>query len=575
MSARRSETGSHDDGARGWLASYRVALVGGLIALLAAATLASDFFGTAIIRLFFIEQDRWFLPLLALVAMALRRAMLPQSGVPAIWNRAMAPTGIALIAVALLLAAYLGHDLAMAGYDLSRDEQMARFDAWIFAHGSLAWPVPPSWRGDIAALNGTFLLVANQPTGWVSAYLPVNAAFHATVGLVADPALTNPVLLAVGFVALWRIALRLWPDDRIAQATALALYLGSSQIVVASMTAYAMTGHLALNLLWLLFFLRGRLRDDIVAVVIGCAASGLHQLLFHPLFVAPFVLMLAMRREWRRCAFYCLAYLVIGAIWFAWPIWMSASISGAGAAAGGGVSFADRLVAMLGAVGIANGPVMVLNIARFVAWQHLAFLPFVAAGLVVAWRRGSMARALAAATLLPFIVMAVLLAYQGHGWGYRYAHGVIGAACLIGGFGAQELRRRGVEIVAFLGWTTAASIAVSLPVHAWMAHRLVAPYAAVDAAIRDSDAEVALIDTRAAPFANDLVLNAPDLGNRPLRLRAASLSNAQIAQLCVRRRAMVVDGAALASIVELFDAKTGSDARLSQCDPKNGDQGAK
>ena len=65
------------------------------------------------------------------------------------------------------------------------------------------------------------------------------------------------------------------------------------------MTAYAMPAHLCFNLLWLRLFLADRRRADLGAIAVGFIATGLHQPLFHPMFVAPFMLMLLLERNWR------------------------------------------------------------------------------------------------------------------------------------------------------------------------------------------------------------------------------------------------------------------------------------
>jgi len=51
-----------------------------------------------------------------------------------------------LAALAMLVAASAGHFLLLSGYDLSRDEQMASFDAAVFGQGYLVAPLPPFWR---------------------------------------------------------------------------------------------------------------------------------------------------------------------------------------------------------------------------------------------------------------------------------------------------------------------------------------------------------------------------------------------------------------------------------------------
>ena len=89
---------------------------------------------------------------------------------------------------------------------------------------------------------------------------------------------------------------------------AAALLGTSSQLIVMAMTAYAMPAHLAFNLAWLWLFLRGGKAGHAGAIAVGFLATGLHQLVFHPLFVAPFILRLLFHRRWGLAALYIVAY---------------------------------------------------------------------------------------------------------------------------------------------------------------------------------------------------------------------------------------------------------------------------
>lgn len=131
------------------------------------------------------------------------------------------PGFMVLLALLLTVFCWAGHYLILLGYDLSRDEQMANFDAYIFSHGRLFWPIPEHWRPNADALNQMFILPIGNHEAWVSAYLPVNAAMRAVVGTFADHALTSPLLVGVGAIALWKVSLRLWPDSGSARAVAL------------------------------------------------------------------------------------------------------------------------------------------------------------------------------------------------------------------------------------------------------------------------------------------------------------------------------------------------------------------
>ncbi|MBC7634722.1 MAG: hypothetical protein H7251_03880, partial [Acetobacteraceae bacterium] len=141
------------------------------------------------------------------------------------------------ICLFIVIFCWAGHYLVFEGYDLTRDEKMANFDAYIFSHGKIFWPISPSWQPFADALNRAFILDFADRSVWVSSYLPVNAGMRALVGMVADAALTGPLLVALGAVSLWRITVRLWPASPMSQLVALILYAGSSQILFTGMTA--------------------------------------------------------------------------------------------------------------------------------------------------------------------------------------------------------------------------------------------------------------------------------------------------------------------------------------------------
>lgn len=433
-----------------------------------------------------------------------------------------------LIALALTAFCWAGHYIVFGGRDFSRDEQMASFDAFIYAHGRLSWPVAPAWRPMLDALNSSFIFPVIDNRAWVSAYLPGNAALRALVGLVADPALTSPLLAGIGALALWRIARRLWPDDPAPTAIALLLYAGSSQILFTGMTGFAMTAHLAFNLLWLMLFLRGGVSGHAGAAAIGFVATGLHQPIFHPLFVAPFLLLLAWQRRWRAFAFYTGAYAAIGLFWLLWPHLLTSAI-GAGPAAAG-TSMGERIVELLELWDVGNIWLTILNLLRFLSWQHLFFLPLFATGLALCWRQ-PLVMALAGGILLHMAAVLLLLAYQGHGWGYRYLHGVIGNACLIGGYGWARVGGRLIERRLWIA-ANVATFLIAMPVHGWRTAQLVAPFGAMSARIGKIDADIVVIEDRDTAFAGDLAGNRPDLTNRPLHMIASALSPQQVAALC-------------------------------------------
>jgi len=428
------------------------------------------------------------------------------------------------VAATLLLICYLGHHLLLMGYDLSRDEQMANFDASIFAHGHLVWPLPTNWRGEADALNMEFMFPVSQPIAWVSGYLPMNAALRSGVGLLADPALTGPLLTAGSLLLTFSIAKRIWPDDQETPTIATLLLLGSGQLIITGMTAYAMPAHLFFNLLWMRFFIADRRICDGVALTIGFVATGLHQPLFHPMFVAPFLLLTLIERRWRRLLFFIVGYSAISLFWVSWPLFIHSLMIGPhSTTAATGSDFLSRLLQAFSA-NRGNLSLTSANLLRFCTWQHLLLLPLLAVGLKVA-KEDRFAGALALGFLLPIAVMAIILPWQGIGFGYRYLHGVLGNAVLLAGYGWRDMKSCHEQLRPVFLRATAASILILLPVQCWMAHARYAPFAIADIKIKNSGTDYVVIEAKDGPIMMDTVLNRPNLSNKPVRIAYENIKN--------------------------------------------------
>jgi hypothetical protein len=498
---------------------------------------------------FFLDrQDRWLLLagalLLGLCVWRLRARTQPFAGG---WRLAVAVGGV------MVVATFAGHYGILSGHDMSRDEQMATFDAAIFAGGRLVAPLDAVWRDHAAALNTMFMYPTSESAAWVSTYLPFNAALRALFGLLGDAALAGPAMTLLGAAALWGCVRRIWPDNREAPVVALLLYLGSGQIWLNGMTAYAMPAHLALNLCWLWLFLRRAPWADIAALTIAFIAVGLHQPILHPMFAAPILFLLVLERDWRRAALYFAGYAAIGAFWISWPGWMWSLVeAGGGAPQAAGVDFLSRIaLAMEGSAG--GLALMVANLLRFVAWQHLLLLPLLVMGVRIA-RRDRMAGALAGGVLLTLAVVAVILPYQGHGFGYRYLHGLIGNCILLAVYGWVSLGDQSGQWRTLLMRSTVTGLVILLPIQAWMAHSFYAPPAGVSKRLSAIDADYIVVGAGDAPFAADLVINPPFLGERPIRLLREAISPALVRRICASQPVVALTGPEeLAPILAYYD----------------------
>lgn len=511
-----------------------------LIATLAAFVLSLAYVQSVNITAFYLaRQDRWLL-LLATCLVLLCYAKPAARGHLPVLNTTVVMAGLA----GLLLITFIGHYLILSGYDHSRDEQMASFDAAVFASGHLVYSLPALWRDHAEALNVMFMYPAEQRGGWISSYLPLNSGLRALLSLLAAPTLAGPLMTALGGVALWATIRRLWPDDKEAVTVGLMFYAGSAQILVTGMTSYAMPAHLALNLCWLWLFLRASWKSDVAALVVGFVATGLHQPLMHPLFAVPLLFLLVRDRSWKRASLYFVGYAVIGAFWLWWPsyIWQMVQAD-PGTLRPAGVDYITRLTQVLSQGDRLGLPNMVSNILRLIAWQHLLLVPLMMIGVKLA-KADRMVGALAGGIILTIFAMAVLLPYQGHGFGYRYLHGLIGNAILLAIFGWRSL----VQSEAIAKWrglmwrTTVAGSLVFLPVQGWMAYAFYAAPAEASKRIDKIDADYAIIGGANTRDAYDLIYNPPALDRRPVRLLRQAMVPDAIRDICASRPTVALVG---------------------------------
>ena len=488
--------------------------------------------------LLLMKQDIWLAPVFAGFCLIRFRP----STQPLTSNTANEQWLVLIGLAALLLTCWAGHYLAVANYEISRDEQMVVFDADIFRRGALVWPIAPEWQHIANALNRKFMLPIGAAEAWVSGYLPVNAALHALVGLVADDDLTAPLLVAAGGWFLWRITRKLWPDSVAARLATMAFYIGSSQIAITGMTKFAMSAHLAFNLAWLCLFLRDRRGSHAAAMLVGFLATGIHQPLFHPMFVLPFFGLLAMRKRWRLLGAYLAVYTAIAAFWLAWPLWISSfGVGPLIPIKTTPVGFFDRLLAAIKVADLQSVWLMAANLVRFVTWQHPLLVPLAGFGGWAAWRSEPLAKALVIGFVLPIVVMWILLPWQGGGWGYRYVHPVMGNAVLLGGWGVYLAQKRlGLAVERPLIWTSAIAAFVLVPLHGYMANQIAAPRAAKDRAYGALDTDLLIVDERVI---DDFVHNRPDLSNRPIRLIAPGIRPKDMPGLCAGRIVTFLDPA--------------------------------
>lgn len=456
------------------------------------------------------------------------------------------PRPLLLLAIGVALVPILawGSYVLMGDFPISRDEHMVVFDMAVFANGDWAAPLGRQWREYDEALVPAFLLESVAPEALVSGYLPVNAALRLAFSKLANPAFFNPALALIGGVALWQVARREMADDHRARLVVLLIYLTSTQMLAAAMTTYAMTAHMALNMIWLWAFLRGGRVGHAIALSTAFLAIGLHQVVFHALFVAPFLLWRIRAGEWRIALLYGVAYMAIAGWWVSYSGFVAARTGiGLGVAHEASSFFVEKLQPLLLQRDPKTLPLMLLNVLRFVAWQNLALLLLLAFALPFAWRDRGIGGPLTWGIAGALLTFALILPYQGHGWGYRYLHPMLGSFALLAGIGYQRLAARCPgRADAIVLASTALTLAGSLPLLLGKTYAFVAPHVAVERIAAGKTADFLIIDTEVSPTTDgrwaanaiDHVRNDPYLKNYPLRFSSRHLDRSAILELCRR-----------------------------------------
>jgi hypothetical protein len=435
-----------------------------------------------------------------------------------------------------VLWSWAGHYLVFQDYVLSRDEEAAEFASAYLRDGLLARPIPIEWLDYRRAIISEFFSPYGADRYWGSAYLPVNSAIRAAFWHLGDPNLSGPVLLGIGLLALWRTALRLFPQRPDAVWVTLLLALTSAQLSVTAMTPYAMTGHFALNMVWLALVLRGTWVGHIGAGLVAILAGGLHQWHFPLIFIAPFLLWLLLARRWVALTFHLAVVAGIIGLWAKlWPAFLFDQF-GPPVDIRPPAGVGDKMGSLFRRLSDKWQPLF--NITRFVAWNNIVMVPLAILGLsVMRWRDAVRGASIILPLGIGCVVGCALALYQGYGWGFRYAEGFVGPFCLLAGFGWTRLggaSMRPVLLAAGLAVLSGAFLTAR-------AHDYNAPYAASHRLIHASDADVVLVDARGGIFATDLVRGEHgDLG-RPMVMNLAMLTPAKLDALCARYRIGLFD----------------------------------
>jgi hypothetical protein len=182
--------------------------------------------------------------------------------------------------------------------------------------------------------------------------------------------------------------------------------------------------------------------------------------------------------------------------------------------------------------------IMADNLLRFIAWQNPLLVPLALWGVVAAWRSPQALRPLMLGIVLTPTVMWLLLPHQGHGWGYRYLHGLLGSFALMAAAAWVRLTApdgtpsiwRGGPLT--MGLAAAFSLLVLLPWRAVQAEAFQRPYARAAAAIARSKADIVIVDPNGLMFGSDFIRNDPFLETGPKVMQLSELEPETLSALC-------------------------------------------
>jgi hypothetical protein len=482
------------------------------------------------------------LPGMVVVACCAVAALL-WAALPSVTRRVVAPRldgPVWPVVSATLLLSLLGVPLIYHGYALSMDEYMTRFQAEIFGSGRLSVVIPEPWRRYGLAIHGGFVSYDEVTGVMASNYRPGMAAIYALFDTIGLGPYSSAFLNAGAVAIIARVARQLFPLDRSAPLLAALLLATSQQALAASLTSYAMAAHLCMNLLWLTLFLNDDMRSHCLAALVGVATASLHQIHPHLFFALPFLLTLLRPFRPRELAMYLAVYLVGHAAVYGWD-WMSfdrvvASLTAPAAATGEAspvktMSILDRTAEMLVLPTSHALTTVAANLVRLVAWQSVALLPLLvfAAPSV---RHDRRLWPLISSVVLSLLPYPFLMPDQGHGWGYRYLHGLLGCLALLAVPGWRALGQAPQLVRTWVVALLLATPFVLIPIRAVQIEFFVAPYARATPMLSRSTADIVIADSYRVLVGGDIPRNSPTRLRLPVAMNDHYLPPDMIATLC-------------------------------------------
>jgi hypothetical protein len=424
---------------------------------------------------------------------------------------------IALATFAICLA---GTFVVCHNYALTADENIPDFQTQLFLQGKLTQGIPPFWEPMVRLIIPVHASYLPTLHSWASGYLPVYAAIRTVFAAAHLQCMTNAVLAAISVLAMAGITNRLWPDNPDKTVVAVVLLAASPQFLITGMTGYAMSAHLALNLVWLWLYCDPDKPRFWLTPLLGVAALGLHQPFFHTLFAAPFLLRLLLDRRWKAVSWFGAIYLVGAIFWFIW--WRHFL---PGFLAGGQHN-------PFGIHGMTPFT-QTIYLCLLLGWLALPIPLLALLGFGRIRKQSAFLRDAALSCALSFGFYIFVKLDQAHGWGDRYFHGALGCLILvaIGGWGSLCFKIGRPAASTFVAIGAAASLLVQFPMRCFQVENFVRPFARAADLFHKADADLLVFDPRLAWYSADLRRNDPFLKQRPIILTSFTITDKEVARL--------------------------------------------
>ncbi len=427
-----------------------------------------------------------------------------------------------LVALVVLLLAAAGTFVVHRDFGLSIDEYLAKWQAAVFESGRIFAPISSRWQAVAPAMTTIYLMHDPEQHRWISCFLPIYSAIRAGFSIIHLESLTNAFLGAGSVLALFGASRNLFGREADARALGIAVLLAvSPQFLVNGMTSFAWPAHLFFNLLWLCCYTSPRRFFFWLTPLLGILAMGLHQPHVHALFAAPFVIRLLLQKRWNAFAWFSAFYLGGGILWMKW------------------LEMARPAFATGGFEGVFGFPTLEVialqwsNLTLMLAWCSPLLFVFAAFACWKLRELPATGQDLVLGILLTFGFYFLFPHNQGHGWGYRFAHSVLGNIALLAVPGMAVAARffSRLAVRRLLYASVAFSVFWQLPARCYEVRQVVSPFADSYAYLKSLPEDIVVIDALSLWYSGDLVRNAPDLDVKPLLFFGYRLNTNTFAEL--------------------------------------------